>query len=294
MKRLSVLLVTLFVFVSSAAHAASKPETAAEFENSLTYQKGEVVLPGGVATLKIPDSFRYLGPKDAERVLVEAWGNPEGAGTLGMLFPADVSPVSEQSWGVVITYQEDGYVSDEDADSINYDDLLKDMKEGIAGNNEERQKQGFQSIDLVGWAAMPRYDKETHKLYWAKELGFGAEKEHTLNYNIRVLGRKGVLVLNAVSAMSQLGTVEKEMQQVLAFTDFNAGFRYADYDSKTDKKAAYGIAALVAGGVAAKAGLFTKLFALLLAGKKLIFVAVVAVGAYLRNLLNKRKEGEDA
>lgn len=295
MKRLSILLVSVFVFVCSAAYAANKPEmTATEFESSLTYQKGEVVLPGGVATLKIPNSFRYLGPKDAERVLVEAWGNPEGAGTLGMLFPADVSPVSDQSWGVVITYQEDGYVSDEDADSINYDDLLKDMKEGVAEENKERQKQGFQVVDIVGWAAKPRYDKETHKLYWAKELGFGAAKEHTLNYNIRVLGRKGVLVLNAVSAMSQLGTVEKEMQQVLAFTDFNAGYRYADYDSKTDKKAAYGIAALVAGGVAAKAGLFTKLFALLLAGKKLIFIGVVAAGAYLKNLFKKRKEGADA
>ena len=26
------------------------------------------------------------------------------------------------------------------------------------------------SMELVGWAAPPRYDKATHKLYWAKEL----------------------------------------------------------------------------------------------------------------------------
>lgn len=292
MKRLSVLLVSLLVLVWSAAHAAEEPKlTAAEFEKSLTYQKGEIVLPGGMATLKIPDSFRYLAPKDAERVLVEAWGNPEGNETLGMLFPADVGPTSEESWGVVITYQEDGYVSDSDADSIKYDDLLKDMKEGIAEANEERKKQGFQEIDLVGWAAKPHYDKETHKLYWAKELSFGAGKEHTLNYNIRVLGRKGVLVLNAVSGMSQLGSVEKEMQQVLGFTDFNSGFRYADYDSKTDKTAAYGIAALVAGGVAAKAGLFAKLFAALLAGKKLIFAGVIAFGAFISNRFKKSRDG---
>ena len=294
-KRLSVMLVSLLVLGWSVAYAAEKPKmTAAEFEASLKYQKGEIVLPGGVATLKIPDSFRYLDPKDTEQVLVKAWGNPEGAGTLGMLFPAGVSPVSENSWGVVITYKEDGYVSDKDADSIKYDDLLKDMQEGISEENKERQKEGFQAVNLVGWAAPPHYDKETHKLYWAKELSFGGENEHTLNYNIRVLGRKGVLVLNAVSAMNQLRTVEKEMQQVLAFTDFNSGFRYADYDSKTDKTAAYGIAALVAGGVAAKAGLFTKLFAMLLAAKKLIFAGVIAVGAFVAKRFKKRNEGAGA
>jgi len=293
LKRLSVVLVSMFVVICSAAHAAEpQPKmTAAEFEASLTYKKGDIVLPGGMATLRIPDSFRYLGPKDAERVLVDAWGNPTGDGTLGMLFPANISAVSENSWGVVITYEEDGYVSDKDADSINYEDLLKEMKEGIADRNKERQKQGYQNIDLVGWAAKPYYDKGTHKLYWAKELGFGGEKEHSLNYNVRVLGRKGVLVLNAVSGMSQLGIVEKEMQQVQAFTDFNSGFRYADYDSKSDKTAAYGIAALVAGGVAAKAGLFTKLFAILLAAKKLIVVGVIALGAFIGKLFKKKNEG---
>lgn len=291
-KRLSVMLLSLLVLGWSAVYAAEKPKvTATEFEASLKYQKGEIVLPGGVATLKIPESFRYLDPKDAEQVLVKAWGNPNGAGTLGMLFPVDVSPVSENSWGVVITYKEDGYVSDKDADSINYDDLLNDMRKGIAEENKKRQKEGFPAVNIVGWATPPHYDKETHKLYWAKELGFGGEKEHTLNYNIRVLGRKGVLVLNAVSAMSQLRTVEKEMQQVLAFTDFNSGFRYADYDSKTDKAAAYGIAALVAGGVAAKAGLFTKLFGLLLAAKKLIIAGVVAVGAFIAKRFKKGDDG---
>ena len=55
-------------------------------------------------------------------------------------------------------------------------------------------------------------------------------------------------------------------------TEFNDGERYTDYNSKTDKTAAYGIGALVAGGIAAKAGLFAKLGALLLGLKKLIMI----------------------
>jgi uncharacterized membrane-anchored protein len=297
LKRMSALLIALFVLSASTGRAADEqPQrmTAAEFEASLHYRQGEIALPGGIATLKVPETFRYLDTKDSERVLVDAWGNPNGEGTLGMLFPADISPLSEKGWGVVITYEEDGHVSDKDADSINYDDLLKDMKKGVAENNKERQKQGFQTIDLVGWAARPYYDKDSHKLYWAKELVFGGDAIHTLNYNIRVLGRKGVLVLNAVAAMDQLAGVETEMQKVLAFSDFNPGYRYADYDSKTDKTAAYGIAALVAGGLAAKAGLFTKFFALLVAAKKLVIVGIASIGAFFSKWFKKQKSKSHA
>lgn len=288
-KKMAVMLMMTLVLGAAAQADDNATMTAEEFEASLKFQKGVIVLPGGMATLNIPDSFRYLDSEDTERVLVEAWGNPSGEGTLGMLFPADVNPTSENGWGIVITYEEDGYVSDKDADAIDYDDLLKEMKDAVAERNKERQAQGYQTVDLVGWAAKPNYDKEQHKLHWAKELSFGADREHTLNYNIRVLGRRGVLVLNAVSAIGQMETVAAQVQTVLDFTDFNTGFRYADYDAKTDKKAAYGIAALVAGGVAAKAGLFTKLIALLLAAKKLVIVAVIGLGAFIMNLFKRKK-----
>lgn len=286
------LLVVCMVFVALAGFAAAESSegmTAEEFEASLNYRKGEVVLPGGMATLKIPHEFRYLDPGDAERILVQVWGNPKGDHTLGMLFPSDVSPLSEHGWGIVITYEEDGYVSDKDADSIDYDDLLKSMKEGIEEANKERQKEGYQTIELVGWAATPFYDKETHKLHWAKELAFGGDRDHTLNYNIRILGRRGVLVLNAVSGINQLAGVEEDMKQVLAFSDFNEGYRYQDYDASTDKTAAYGIAALVAGGIAAKAGLFTKLIGLLVAFKKAVIGGIIALGAMITKFLKRKK-----
>jgi uncharacterized membrane-anchored protein len=102
-----------------------------------------------------------------------------------------------------------------------------------------------------------------------------------LNYNIRVLGREGVLVLNAVAAMNQLGQVKTEMQKVTAFTNFNEGYRYADFNADTDKVAEYGIAALVAGGVAAKLGFFGKLLALLVAFKKLVILGVAGLASLL-------------
>jgi uncharacterized membrane-anchored protein len=276
--------------VFAADQAPEKKMTADEFMTSLHFQKGKINLPGGIATLDLPDSFRYLPPADAERVLVNAWGNPPGNKTLGMIFPADISPLSESSWGVVVTYDEDGHIKDDDADSIKYDELLTKMKEDNQAANEERKKEGYSPMTLVGWAENPSYDKKTHKFYWAKELSSGKEDETSLNYNIRVLGRKGVLVLNAVASMKQIGQIKQEMQHVVAFTEFSAGNGYNDFDNKTDKIAEYGLAALVAGGVAAKLGFFTKIFALLLAFKKVLLLGLAAISSGIFKFFGRKKD----
>jgi uncharacterized membrane-anchored protein len=263
--------------------------TAEQFEASLDFQQGDIPLGDGVATLHVPEGYRYLAPDDAARLLTEGWGNPPGGSTLGMLFPADVSPLSDEGWGVVITFDEDGYVDDEEAAEIDYAKLLREMREGMAEENEERARLGYESLALIGWAAPPRYDSAANKLYWAKELKFGDAEDHTLNYNIRVLGRRGVLVLNAVASMDQLEPIEADMRNVLDLVEFNPGHRYADFVPGTDKVAAYGIGALIAGKVAAKAGLFKVILAGLLAMKKFVIVAVLGIGAVIKGFFQRRK-----
>jgi uncharacterized membrane-anchored protein len=275
---------------AAQAEADEASKAAAEFESKLTYQRGKIVLPGGMATLNVPDNFRYLPPEQADRVLVEAWGNPPGTKTLGMLFPSDVSPLNADGWGVVITFQEDGYVEDDEAGKINYEELLKQMKDATAEDNKSRQEQGFEPVSLVGWAASPRYDQATHKLYWAKELSFAGAPTNTLNYDIRMLGRRGVLSFNAVAAMDQLGAIENDMKEVLGFAEFNAGHRYTDFSSGTDKVAAYGIGALIAGKVAAKVGLFKLALGFILAGKKFLLLGLLAVAAFARKLFGRKSE----
>jgi len=76
---------------SPSVDAAPKP--AAAFEATLRWKTGDVSLGEGVARLAVTPQWRYLGPEDAERVLVDAWHNPPGhEETLGMLFPSDVGP----------------------------------------------------------------------------------------------------------------------------------------------------------------------------------------------------------
>ena len=157
--------------------------------------------------------------------------------------------------------------------------------------NEARKKHGYDEMTLVGWAEPPRYDSASHKLYWAKNLRFGDDTAHTLNYNIRVLGRRGVLVLNAVAEMDQLDQIKSAMSKVMGFVEFTDGHRYADFVPGSDKVAEYGIAALIAGGVAAKAGLFKVLLAALIGLKKVLVVALAAVAAFFRKLMGRKKAG---
>ncbi len=264
-----------------AAEPADAAVTPEQFEASLKVQSGKIALPNGLATLDLPANFRYLAPAEAERVLVDGWGNPPGMKSLGMIVPANTSLLSPAGWGVIVTYEADGHVLDDEADKIKYDELLKEMQEQVLENNAERKKQGYGAMTLVGWAETPSYDKTSHKLYWAKELKTEGAAVPSLNYNIRVLGREGVLVLNAIAGMDQIAEIKREMKTVTAFSDFTPGNRYADFNAGTDKTAEYGLAALVAGGIAGKLGLFGKLLALLIAFKKLIIIGVGAAGIAL-------------
>ncbi len=140
----------------------------------LHFRSGEIQVGANLATLKLPENLRYLDPKDTRTVLVDLWGNPPGQGdALGMIVPKDVDFFSGDSWAVAITYDEDGHVKDDDDDKIEYGKLLEQKKASVAETNAERRKKDYESIQIVGWAAPPKYDRQGKKLYWAKELEFG-------------------------------------------------------------------------------------------------------------------------
>jgi len=293
--RLILLLLVSFGFVF-AADPAPTPVPTAEQEariaaikklaGGITYRKGDTVIGDGLAKISVPEQFRYLDPKDTSVVLSDLWGNPRDSGLLGALVPTGFDPLGDENWLVVISFDEDGYVKDDDAAKIDYAKMLKEMQASTRESSEQRVKEGYGAVELVGWAKPPRYDAATNKLYWAKELKFGNDKENTLNYNIRMLGRRGVLVLNAVASMHQLAQVETATPAILSMVNFQDGHRYADYNSSTDKTATYGLAALVAGGIAAKAGLFKGLWVAILAFKKVIILGLVALASSFKKLFD--------
>jgi uncharacterized membrane-anchored protein len=257
----------------------------------LKFEQGEVPIGGGIARVNVPPAFKYLNPADSTKYLTML-GNPPSQ-VLGMIFPASSDLLSDSGWFLVLDYEKEGHVMDDDAAEIDYDDLLESMKDGSKADNAARKKEGYPSVDIVGWATKPRYDSGSHKLYWAKELAFEGEAAHTLNYNIRMLGREGVLVANAVGSMDDLSAIEAATPDILAMVDFTPGNLYTDYNAKTDHTAEYGVAGLIAGAaglkVAAKVGIFALLAKKFAVFWKLILIAIVAIGGFIKKIFGRKE-----
>lgn len=291
---MTLLSVLLAARIAAPFEAASvEPDTLLAVQDSIaapefTYAHGTVELENGVASLELPQSFKFLDAPQSATVIVDIWGNPDADGVLGIIFPEADDPFTEGSYAYVVSYDESGHVDDGDADDIDYDEMLKGMQEGEAENNKLRAQAGYEPIHLVGWAAPPFYDDKNKVLHWAKELKFGdSALVNTLNYNVRVLGRKGVLVLNAVATMDDLELVKAHVPDVLGIVNFNDGHRYDQFDSSVDEVAAYGIGGLIAGKVLAKVGI------LALAGKFLLkfwYIIVVGIGGLWKWISGRKKK----
>ena len=262
---------------------------------SLHPQSGTVLIAKGVAQLDLGPKFRFLDAKDSATYLTKVLGNPPEAvqGIDGMIMPT----ADGEGWFAVVEYAPEGYVGDADAATINYDDLLKEMKAAAAETAKERRAQGFRGAELIGWAQKPFYDAKAKKLYWAKALQFDGQPNQTLNYNVRILGRAGYINVDIVDSIDQLEKINAQMPAILSTVNFTKTNTYTDYVPGTDRVAAYGLATLVAGGILAKAGLFKGLLVLLAASWKVIAVFVLGAVAAFRRFaarLFRRKPKEEA
>jgi len=287
----------LLLLTAGFAAAQPSPEEQADVQrlvqlrDSLRPVHGMVKLPGAKAVLNLGDGYYFLPADDARRVLVEGWKNtPQFAdGVIGMIFPAGKTFLDD-TWGAVVRYENTFYVSDEDAKTADYDGLLSDMHKSVDEENIERKKEGFESLSLIGWAQAPTYEPKFHDLIWAREIQFGDEADHTLNYDVRHLGRNGVLNLSMISSMSSLADVRQAAVQLVRTAEFEPGSRYADY-KKGDKTAGYGLAGLVAAGVglvvAKQAGLLAGALLFLKKGALLVVAAAAGVAGWFRTRFGK-------
>lgn len=257
---------------------------ADSIDATFVYQTGVITLENGVAILTVPKGYKYLNSEQSEYVLTELWDNPPSQ-SLGMLFPEDEGPMNNRTYVVEIQYAEDGYVNDKDAGDIDYSQMLAELQKEQIETNKERQQSGYESVEIVGWASAPYYDNKSKKLHWAKELKFETYEVNTLNYNIRVLGRKGFLILNAIGDIGVLEKFNHDRDEILKSVEFAEGYKYEEFSPGIDKVAAYGVGGLVAGKVLAKVGFF----AVILKFWKIIAIAVVGFFAAFKNKIFGRK-----
>ena len=261
--------------------------------SSLHPKAGKIRLEAAKVSLDLGAGYQFYDAGDAKRILVEGWGNPPSAveGVLGIVFPVGETYLDEGATGAVVTFEETGFVTDDDAAQSDYDKLITEMKAGEDEENAARKKAEFLPVHLIGWAQAPTYDPSTHNLIWARRLHFGdtpSDADDTLNYDVRKLGRYGVLSLNIVSAMPHLAEVRTSAPALVATAEFDPGARYSDHQSG-DKAAGFGLVGLVAAGaglvVAKKLGALALMALFAKKGIVVIGIAFMAALNWIRRLL---------
>lgn len=242
---------------------------------------------GDKAEVDLPAGYLFAGSSDTQK-LMEMNGNPISGQEMGLITPE----AEDKGWFIVFEWDEAGYIKDDDKDEIDADALLDSIKEGTEAANEKRKEMGAPPMHVLGWSEKPHYDEATHNLVWGITGQSEGSTDTVVNFNIRLLGRRGYMSAAVVGSPAEVAASKAEVDGLLAAYSFKTGERYAEF-KEGDKVAEYGLAALVLGGAgaaAAKLGLFAKLGNLLAKGAKLIVVGLVALGAVIKKLFSRRKE----
>jgi len=231
--------------------------------------QGSVALPEGL----------FFIPKAPATRLMRSIGNVVHAETfIGLV----ASSNKGEEWLAEVSFIREGYVKDDEARKWNADDLLANIKEGTQGANEDRVARGFPRVEVLGWVEPPAYDPKAHRLVWSissKDQGEDASAEQTVNYNTYLLGRNGYFSLDFITSLDRIEVEKPTARELLADLSFAPGKRYEDFNSSTDKIAAYGIGALVGGLVAKKLGLLALAGVFILKFAKIFALAAAGIGA---------------
>ena len=265
-------------------------EALQEFTETLKIsppKSGYVEFPNG-SGVDLPEGYVFYDAESGDKIL-QAWGNPPSnlggeEAFQGLIFSNKYAVVGEDGVTVSVTTNTLGYISDEEADDYDYDEILSSLQEGAESVNPSRVEQGYPTVKIVNWAVAPSYEKSSKKLYFAKELEFGGDPEHTLNYDIHVLGRKGYVSLGFIASMKDLAFIEKERVTLLAAVNYKKGYRYSDYEDG-DKVAEKDFGSLITGSNVVIAG---GILALILRFKKFLIIGFIAVAAFVGKIFGKK------
>ncbi len=233
----------------------------------------------GIAEIKIPDKYRFANGDDTRKIM-ELYGNPPTDLETGYIEP------ERRDWFIVFEFDETGYIKDDEKNSLDADAILKSIKEGTKESNKWRKEKGMPDLAIIGWQKKPSYNTATNNLEWA--IINESAGSRNINYNIRFLGRKGVMSVIIVADEKGLNSAVAAANKMLTTYSFTEGNKYSEF-TKGDKIAEYGLAALIAGGAGAaalKTGLLQKFWKFIVAG-------LVAAGAGIKRLFSgKKSSGE--
>ena len=233
---------------------------------------------GPMARIMVPAQCTFLDGDDM-RTLMTATENLTDGSEVGLV-------ISERLWEAHYSFDDVGYVRDDEKDSLDADAMLKNIRNSNQEGNKERRKRGWPEMEVVGWALKPHYNEQTHNLEWALKLA--SDNGEVINHNTRILGRRGIMVVTLVVSPEEYGEALPWFRSLQEGFDYVHGQRYAEFRDG-DKVAKVGLTALVVGGataVAVKTGFFKWIW-------KGLVVVGLAVVSFFRKLFGGGKRDRD-
>lgn len=284
---------TLLLPAQSLDPAITEPELSPEEQEFMEYALADSI-KGATGTIEftddhfnldVPRGFIFLDYEQTRHLLVDYWGNPEDVleGTLGALVSANDSIYLNVAIAYTISYNNAGYVRDDDADSINYDELLKEIQKAM----KENSKATGRDLECIGWAWQPSYDKAAHTLMWARLLRFGDQE--TINFDMRILGKDGFVTITAIADPEDKAAVQAAQSTMVHSVKYDSGYAYTDFNPERDHVAEWTLGGLIAGKVLAKVGFW----GLLAKFSKIILVAILAFFAGIWKWIKSRTRRKD-
>jgi len=241
---------------------------------------------GSLGEITIPEGFLFADGEGTRKFL-ELSHNPTSGSELGLIVPQS----DKESWFVLFDFDDLGYVKDDEKATLDAPKILANIQKNTENANVERQRRGWKPFHVNGWYTEPYYDTNTNNLTWAVNGSEDKGESASVNYSIRILGRRGTMNVDLVLDPSDMAATEPKFKSLLAGFHFTGGNRYADF-VKGDKVASYGLTALIAGGataVAIKTGLFAKFWKLLV----VLFAAIVGAIKRLWNKVTAKRDPKD-
>ncbi len=105
----------------------------------------------------------------------------------------------------------------------------------------------MEPLTISGWSQKPFYDDQTKNLTWG--LIVSSPSGSSINYESRVLGRRGYLNANMVLSEANVAKSVPEFRKILGGIAYKPGDTYGEFKSG-DKVAEYGLLGLASGGLA--------------------------------------------
>lgn len=214
----------------------------------ITNGPARITLGDNLAYVDLPAGYLFANKELAQKFLEKEGSSTHGV--LGIIIPENKNE-EDDSFSIISSYDDSGYVHDKDANDLKADEILKSCQEGTKQGNERRKELNIPPFYVGGWAEKPQYQKDKHQVVWAIEIKDQDTPQapvEAINYNTRILGRQGVLSMNLVTSLKKFPENKAKAMELLNKTEFTKGNTYGEYVEGKDKASGYGLTGLILGG----------------------------------------------